>query len=152
VRPARPGDAEVLAGFNAAMARETEGLALDPVTVRGAVAAFLADPARGRWLVVEAGGEIEAALMLTYEWSDWRGGFFWWIQNVYVRPASRRRGHYRLLHDHVRSLAARDPEVCGLRLYVERENRPAQDTYRALGMAETDYRVYEQTLARPWSF
>jgi ribosomal protein S18 acetylase RimI-like enzyme len=148
VRPARPADAEVLAGFNVAMARETEGLALDPVTVRAAVAAFLTDPARGRWLVVESGGEIEAALMLTFEWSDWRGGFFWWIQNVYVRPAARRRGHYRRLHDHVRSLAAADPEVCGLRLYVEQENRDAQATYRALGMAETHYRVYEQSLPR----
>jgi len=148
VRPARPADAEVLAGFNLAMARETEGLALDPGTVRTAVSAFLADPARGRWLVVESAGEIAAALMLTYEWSDWRGGFFWWIQNVYVRPSERRRGHYRRLHDQVRSLAARDPEVCGLRLYVEHENAAAQATYCALGMAETHYRVYEELLAR----
>ena len=148
VRPARAGDAEVLAGFNLAMARETEGLALDRGTVRAAVAAFLADPARGRWFVVECAGEIAAALMLTYEWSDWRGGFFWWIQNVYVRPSERRRGHYRRLYDHVRTLAARDPQVCGLRLYVEHENTAAQATYRALGMGETHYRVYEELLAR----
>jgi len=48
----------------------------------------------------------------------------------------------------VRSLAARDPEVCGLRLYVEHENAAAQATYCALGMAETHYRVYEELLAR----
>ena len=84
--------------------------------------------------------------MLTLEWSDWRNGMFWWIQSVYVRPEHRRRGHYRRLHEHVRALAARDPGVCGMRLYVEHENRSAQATYRALGMSETAYRLYEQTV------
>jgi ribosomal protein S18 acetylase RimI-like enzyme len=82
--------------------------------------------------------------MLTLEWSDWRNGWFWWIQSVYVRPPHRRRGHYRRLHDHVRALAAREPGVCGLRLYVERDNLPARATYERLGMRETAYRMYEE--------
>ena len=110
------------------------------------------DPARGRWLVVEDGGEIAAALMLTYEWSDWRGGFFWWIQNVYVAPGHRRSGHYRRLHDHVRATAARDPGVCGLRLYVEHANEKAQATYKAMGMEITHYHVFEElTREAPWT-
>ncbi len=144
VRPATPGDLDVLVGFSLAMARETEGLELDPATVRAGTAAFLADPARGRALVVESGSKVVATLMLTPEWSDWRNGFFWWIQNVYVVPGERRRGHYRLLHDTVRVLAARERDVYGLRLYVEQENRSAQVTYLALGMHETHYRLYEQ--------
>jgi ribosomal protein S18 acetylase RimI-like enzyme len=152
VRAARPGEAATLAGFNLAMAQETESLALRGETVRASVDAFLADPARGRWFVVEDGGEIAAALMLTYEWSDWRGGFFWWIQNVYVAPGHRRRGHYRRLHEHVRALAARDPGVCGLRLYVEHANAGAQATYRALGMEQTHYHVFEElTREAPWT-
>jgi ribosomal protein S18 acetylase RimI-like enzyme len=152
VRPAAAADLETLVAFNLAMARETESLALHEETVRAAVAEFLADPARGRWLVLEAGGEIAAALMLTPEWSDWRGGFLWWIQNVYVAPAQRRRGHYRRLHEHVRALAERTPGVCGLRLYVEHTNRDAQETYRALGMAETHYKLFEQlTRPAPWA-
>jgi ribosomal protein S18 acetylase RimI-like enzyme len=152
VRAARPGEAETLAGFNLAMARETEALRLDAATVRESVVAFLADPARGRWYVVEEDGAIAAALMLTYEWSDWRGGFFWWIQNVYVAPDHRRRGHYRRLHEHVRALAARDPEVCGLRLYVEHANTKAQATYRALGMAQTHYHIFEELIREaPWT-
>jgi len=83
--------------------------------------------------------------MLTVEWSEWRNGFFWWIQSVYVRPELRRQGLYRRLHQHVVELAAREPEVCGIRLYVEQENRTAQATYRALGMRETNYRLYEQS-------
>ena len=117
--------------FSCAMALETEDRELDLATVRAGMAALLADPSRGRAFVVEAGGEVIALLVLTLEWSDWRNGFFWWIQNVYVSPAQRRRGHYRRLHEHVRALAERDPDVCGLRLYVEVENAAAQATYRA---------------------
>ena len=40
--------------------------------------------------------------------------------------------------------AAREPDVCGFRLYVERDNRNAQATYRALGMHQTDYLLLEQ--------
>ena len=98
--------------------------------------------------MIEAGGEVAAALTITTEWSDWRNGFFWWIQSVYVRPEHRRRGLYRTLHEHVRAAAEADPEVCGLRLYVERENASAQETYRALGMHETHYRMYEQATRR----
>lgn len=152
VRPATPADIDTLVAFNLAMARETESLVLHEPTVRAAVAEFLGDPTRGRWLVLESDGEAAAALMLTPEWSDWRGGFLWWIQNVYVAPAHRRRGHYRRLHEHVRALAERTPGVCGLRLYVEHANAAAQATYRALGMDETHYKLFEQlTRPAPWA-
>lgn len=145
VREAAAGDLEVLVGFAAAMARETEGRELDGPTLRAGVAALLADPARGRTFLVERAGAVVASLMLTLEWSDWRNGFWWWIQSVYVTPAERGCGHYRRLHEHVRAQAARQPDVCGLRLYVETENRGAQATYRALGMHEAPYRIYEQS-------
>jgi GNAT superfamily N-acetyltransferase len=148
VREAAPADRDVLVTFARAMAQETEARELDLETVRRGVAAFLADPARGRAFVVESAGEAVATLYLTYEWSDWRNGFFWWIQSVYVRPDERRRGHYRRLHEHVRSLAARSGDVCGLRLYVEKNNRNAQATYRQLGMREAEYLVYEEPIAK----
>ncbi len=144
VRAARVDDLETLVAFSVAMARETEDHALPPATVTAGLAALLRDPARGRAFVVDDGGRVVAALVLTPEWSDWRNGFFWWIQNVYVDPAHRRRGLYRRLHDHVRAQAAADPGVCGLRLYVERDNQAARRTYEALGMAETAYRLYEE--------
>jgi ribosomal protein S18 acetylase RimI-like enzyme len=144
VREARQGDLDVLVEFARAMARETESRELDAATLRAGMSSLLADPARGRVFVVEADGQLVATLTLTLEWSDWRNGWFWWIQSVYVRPEHRRGGHYRRLHEHVRALAARDPEVVGLRLYVERENRAARATYLALGMEETPYRMYEE--------
>ena len=145
IRSARPSDAEQLVAFARAMAHETEDHQLDTDTLRAGMAALLADPSRGRVLVVESAGTVVATLMLTVEWSEWRNGFFWWIQSVYVRPELRRQGLYRRLHQHVVELAAREPEVCGIRLYVEQENRTAQATYRALGMRETNYRLYEQS-------
>jgi ribosomal protein S18 acetylase RimI-like enzyme len=148
IRPARPDDVDALVAFEQAMAQETESLTLDPATLRAGAAALLADPTRGRVFMLESGGQAVATLSLTLEWSDWRNGFFWWIQSVYVAPAHRRRGYYRRLHEHVSALAARDPSVCGLRLYVEHENRAAQETYRALGMHETYYRIFEQPVRR----
>ncbi len=148
VRAAGAHDREVLIDFAAAMASETEDIGLDLATLGAGVDAMLADPTRARVFVIESAAAVVGSLMLTVEWSEWRNGWFWWIQSVYVRPAHRRRGIYRQLHEHVRELAARQPEVYGLRLYVEHENHTAQHTYRSLGMFETAYRLYEQPTRR----
>lgn len=148
VREATPSDRDFLVDCARAMALETEHKELDLATVRAGVAALLADTFRGRVFVAEMAGSPAATLMLTYEWSDWRNGFFWWIQSVYVVPSERRRGLYRLLHGHVRDLAARTDGVYGLRLYVERDNVNAQATYRRMGMEETAYLIYEEAVRR----
>ena len=148
VREATPADRDFLVECARAMALETEHKELDLPTLRAGVAALLADPTRGRVFIADAHRTPAATLMLTYEWSDWRNGFFWWIQSVYVVPAERRRGLYRLLHEHVRDLAARTDGVFGLRLYVERDNVNAQATYRRMGMEETPYRIYEEEVRR----
>ena len=145
-RVAVAGDAATLAGFNRAMALETESKSLAPETLLPAVETVLRDPRHGFYVVAEADGEIAGSLLVTYEWSDWRNGRMWWIQSVYVRPAHRRRGVYRTLHEFVRARARAAGDVVGIRLYVERENVGAQRTYAALGMTETPYRVYEEML------
>ncbi|KAA3620536.1 MAG: N-acetyltransferase, partial [Proteobacteria bacterium] len=80
------------------------------------------------------------------EWSDWRNGMFWWIQSVYVTPANRGQGVYRKLYREVVRRALEDGRVCGIRLYVERDNTVAQDVYRALGMSNSGYLVFETPL------
>jgi ribosomal protein S18 acetylase RimI-like enzyme len=144
VRPAREDDADAIAAFNSAMAFETEGKRLLPQVLGAGVRRLLAEPALGFYLVAEAQGQVVACLMVTTEWSDWRNGRFWWIQSVYVQPGWRRRGVFRTLYAHVSAAAARQPDVCGLRLYVEHENTSAQATYRSLGMVRTDYQLFEQ--------
>jgi len=154
IRDAGRADTQWLADCAIAMARETEGKALDPGTVRAGMAGGLEDPARARYFIAmheaHAGGDSIAApagtLMLTREWSDWRNGDWWWIQSVYVLPDYRRHGVFRALYRHVADLARSDPGVVGLRLYVERDNADAQRTYAALGMRDAGYLIYEALL------
>jgi ribosomal protein S18 acetylase RimI-like enzyme len=143
IRDATIDDCEIIAGFNSAMARETEGRPLPAETVRRGVAAVLEDRAKGRYWVAETGGEIVGQLMVTYEWSDWRNGMLWWIQSVYVDGAFRRQGVFTALYRHVESLALAEPGVGGIRLYVEHANQRAQQTYEALGMVKPNYLVME---------
>ncbi len=148
IRPGEPKDVCEIAAFNRRMAQETESVILNSETVLAGVRGMVDHPERGFYLVAETGPANEpfivAALMVTTEWSDWRNGLFWWIQSVYVLPDFRRRGLYRALYDHVKRLADLDQRVCGFRLYVEKDNHIAQSTYRALGMSETPYRLFEQ--------
>jgi GNAT superfamily N-acetyltransferase len=143
IRNARPGDIEHLVEFNRAMALETEDKPLDVDVLRRGVTRFVTDGSLGRCLVAVQGDEVLGTLSVTSEWSDWRNGLFWWIQSVYVRPEARGAGVFTMLYAHTERLARADPEVIGLRLYVERENERAQRTYARLGMHETDYRIYE---------
>ena len=143
IREARDSDAATIASFNSLMAEETEGKALDPDTIDAGVRGLLADAALGRYWVAETADEIIGQLMVTYEWSDWRNGTIWWIQSVYVPGTWRRKGVFSALYRHVESLAAADPEVIGLRLYVEENNTRAQHTYEALGMVKPNYLVME---------
>lgn len=144
IRQAQAADAGVLADFNVAMALETEHRRLIPEVVGRGVRRMLAQPSMGFYLVAERGGEVVASAMVTTEWSDWRDGRFWWLQSVYVRPQARRQGAFRSLYDAIRERAAREGDVCGFRLYVEKDNEAAMATYRSLGMAGTDYRVMEE--------
>jgi GNAT superfamily N-acetyltransferase len=145
LRDARPDDESTIVAFNRALAHETEhkDLAIDVVT-RG-VRRVLVDPARGRYFVAVVDDAVVGQLMITREWSDWRDGWFFWIQSVYVAPAHRRRGLYRALHAHVVDVARAQGDVCGVRLYVEPDNERARRTYLALGMSHT-YDVMEQPL------
>jgi GNAT superfamily N-acetyltransferase len=143
VRRAVAADAEFIVESNVAMAMETEGMALDPGVVRPGVAAVLADDSLGFYVVAEVDGRLAGQLMVTFEWSDWRNGLWWWIQSVYVRSEFRRRGVYRTLHRHVAEAAQAAGGVCGLRLYVEQENTVAQGVYQSLDMHNTRYHMYE---------
>ena len=146
VRPAVPGDQPALVAWNAAMALETEALALDRDVLACGVAAVMQDARRGFYLVAERDAAALGALLVTYEWSDWRGGDFWWIQSVYVVPAARRGGVFRALYAEAER-RARAAGAVGLRLYVETANRAAQATYEGLGMQRCHYLMYERPFA-----
>src|SRR5256886_16692999 len=99
VRLAAMGDLEVLVRFNAAIAKETEGRQLNMERLRNGTRAVLESSERGYYLVAETESVVIGQLFVTYEWSDWRNGMFWWIQRVYVEPSVRGRGVYRALRE-----------------------------------------------------
>ena len=144
IRRATPADLPTLVEFNCRLAEESEGKTLDRDVLSAGIRAAFADPAKGPYFVAEDGGEIVGEMQVTTEWSDWRNGWFWWIQGVYVRADARRRGVFRALYQHVHEVAKNDPTVIGLRLYVERDNARAQQTYLSLGMEWTTYGVMER--------
>ncbi|MCX5723464.1 MAG: GNAT family N-acetyltransferase [Nitrospirae bacterium] len=147
VRRARPDDAALIASFSAAMALETEHRQLDPGRLYDGTLALLESSDRGFFMVAEleqAGQrQLLGQLMITYEWSDWRNGVFWWIQSVYVDPAWRRQSVFRRMHETVMASAKTSQNVCGVRLYVEASNQAAQAVYRRVGLAPSSYAIFE---------
>jgi ribosomal protein S18 acetylase RimI-like enzyme len=147
VRLAKHEDAATIVSFSVAMALETEGRRLDRDRLHDGTVALLKSPDRGFFMVAELKQANErqllGQLMVTYEWSDWRNGAFWWIQSVYVDPAWRRRSVFRRMHETVMATAKTSPNVCGVRLYVEESNGAAQAVYRKVGLTPSSYAIFE---------
>ena len=135
-REAMPADQQTIAEFNSRLAHETEGKQLNPDLVGPGVAALLADSEKGRYWFAIIDGEIAGQIMLTYEWSDWRNGMFWWIQSVYIAVKFRRKGVFSALYHFVESRAKED------------KNLRAQEIYRNLNMTEPGYRVMESIFTK----
>lgn len=143
IRNATPEDAATIASFNQRMAVETENKTLADDVIRAGVDRVLGDSSHGTYYIARDEARIVGQLMITLEWSDWRNGWFWWIQSVYVVPEARKHGVFRALYAHVKELARQRGDVCGIRLYVEKENARAQSTYLSLGMDMTHYLLME---------
>ena len=142
VRQASADDVETIARFNQAMALETENLRLSLPTLVAGARNVVDDRSRGQYFVVDGPDSLAASLLITYEWSDWRNTWCWWIQSVYVSADMRRQGVFSALYAHVTAEAKR-AGACGLRLYMERANERARATYHQLGMVETHYAFFE---------
>ncbi|MBT8423315.1 MAG: GNAT family N-acetyltransferase [Gammaproteobacteria bacterium] len=142
VRSARPEDIEKIVAFNAAIASETESLALDHERLTAGVSAIFEDASRGRYFVAERDGRLIGQAMVTTEWSDWRNGDVWWLQSVYVIPEARGKGVFTALFRAIET-QARSNGARGLRLYVDRDNSRAQDIYLRLGMQASHYQMME---------
>ena len=149
IRDATVDDAAVIADYNNRLCEETEGRSLNPNRIGPGVVAMLGDRTLGRYWVAEADGRVVGQIAITYEWSDWRNGMMWYLQSVYVHPDYRRQGVYSALHGHVESLARSDPQVVGIRLYVEMDNDRAQRTYTNKGMTKTGYEMMQIIVQEP---
>jgi GNAT superfamily N-acetyltransferase len=143
VRKATIGESATIAGFQLAMALETEQMKLDPAVVGEGVKAVFGNPALGCYYVAERNGEIIGSLLTTYEWSDWRNGTVLWIQSVYVLPQFRRLGAYKVMYRYLQDMVQNDSGLRGIRLYADKSNGTAHQVYRNLGMTADHYMTFE---------
>ena len=144
IRKARFEESGFIIEANINMAKETENINLPYEKIAPGVRGLFSNSEYGFYIVAEIEGEIAASMMITYEWTDWRNGIFWWIQSVYVKPEFRRKGIYKKMYEWVKEQVEDLDDVYGFRLYVEKENTTAQKTYENLGMKETVYKMYEE--------
>lgn len=138
-------DIDAIAGFQVAMALESEGTELDKETVTKGVAAAMNDESKGTYIVARIKGKPIGSLMLTREWSDWNNRWYWWVQSVYVVPEHRGQGIFRAMYTKVKEMAM-GQGITQIRLYVDKTNIKAQDVYRHLGMQECHYLMYEEII------
>mgnify|MGYP003004444634 FL=1 len=137
IRKALNKDIDVIARYNYNLAYETENKILNMNILTKGVEAIIKDENKGIYHVCEINGEVVGQIMYTFEWSDWRNGTFLWIQSVYVNK------EFKALYKFIRDIADNDNNICGIRLYVEKENTIAKKTYKNIGMKECNYYIYE---------
>jgi ribosomal protein S18 acetylase RimI-like enzyme len=143
IRKARLRDVGRIVELQLKMAQETEGLELDRGAVNKGVHAVFQYPAHGTYWVAEKQGEIMGVLLAIPEWSDWRNGTVLWIHSLYVISEARRQGVFKKLYLNLKEQVEQSPELVGLRLYVDRQNKSAQKIYDKLGMNKDHYELYE---------
>lgn len=143
IRKALNKDIDVIARYNYNLAYETENKILNMNILTKGVEAIIKDENKGIYHVCEINGEVVGQIMYTFEWSDWRNGTFLWIQSVYVNKEFRGMGVFKSLYKFIRDIADNDNNICGIRLYVEKENTIAKKTYKNIGMKECNYYIYE---------
>lgn len=139
IRGAVSGDIETLVSFSLREAEEAEHLALDGSAVRRGVAAAFGDPPLACYWVAETPeGQVIASISVVTEWSNFRGGHYWWIQSLFVVPEHRGRGLVELLLDHA-SAAAAEAGALDIRLYAHSSNERALRVYRRCGFEAAPY-------------
>jgi ribosomal protein S18 acetylase RimI-like enzyme len=143
IRKATQADIPTLIDFQLRLAMETEGVTLNPKVLEEGMNSLFADPAKGFYNVAVIENEIIGCHMITYEWSDWRNGWAYWFQSVYVKESYRKSGVFKKMYDNLKGIAAKDESIIGLRLYVDKSNTRAQKVYAAMGMNGDHYTVYE---------
>lgn len=143
VRLATIKDHGAIVEFQLAMANETEGVDLDKPTVEKGVEAIINDSTKGNYYIAEIDGQVISSLLTTFEWSDWRNGTILWIQSVYVKPEFRRKGVYRNMYTHIKTMVLNSKNLNGIRLYADKSNLPAHKTYETLEMNQDHYAMFE---------
>jgi GNAT superfamily N-acetyltransferase len=143
IREANAPDLMFIVQAQLSMAMETESLALDKSVVTQGVRRVLQSSDLGFYWLAEDAGQPVASVLVLKEWSDWRNGWVLWIHSLYVLPDYRRKGIFSMIYDALQQKVQQEENLRGLRLYVEKTNLVAQQAYRAVGMTDNHYTLFE---------
>ncbi len=143
IRQADITEIDIIADFQVKMALETENFELDRDTVTKGITAVFNDNTKGVYYVATENNNVIGSLLTTFEWSDWRNGYVWWIQSVYVSPENRGKKVFSLMYNYIKKCVTDNSNVKGLRLYVDNTNINAQNVYNAMGMNGDHYSLFE---------
>lgn len=143
IREAKLEEAEHIIRYQIAMAKESEGMVLDPARVTPGVHAVFRDPSKGQYFVALLDSKLIGCTLIQYEWSDWRNRTVLWIHSLYVTPENRGKGVFRAIYDILKKRVEAQPALGGIRLYVDQRNESAIRAYEKIGMTREHYHLYE---------
>ena len=143
IKEASKTNIEIIKNFQIKMAKESEGMILNNVTITKGISAVFEDSTKGIYYIAEQDNTIIASLLTTYEWSDWRNSNVLWIQSVYVIPEYRKKGVFKKMYQYLKNIVENSDKYVGLRLYVDKTNTNAQKVYDNVGMSKEHYFMYE---------
>jgi GNAT superfamily N-acetyltransferase len=138
IRDARAADIDRLVAFTVQEALEAEGLEADEAAVRRGVAGAFGDQPLATYWVAECDGQLIASVSVVKEWSNFRGGHYWWIQSVFIVPEHRGTGLIELLIAQV-ARVAQAAGALDLRLYTHSSNERALRAYSRCGFTRAPY-------------
>ncbi|MGE0813194.1 MAG: GNAT family N-acetyltransferase [Vicinamibacterales bacterium] len=145
IRPATPADIQDLVAFTLSEALDAEGRTLSRTDVQRGVEGAFAVPARARYWVVELRGAVVASASIVTEWSNFRGGDYWWIQSLYILPEHRGSGLVDVMLRHLVQ-EAKATGAIDLRLYGYNTNARALRAYQRFGFREAPYLILTRSL------
>ena len=147
IRMAVSDDIETLVAFTLKEAYEAEGVERGEAAVRrGVEGAFRDPPLSIYWLAESSDGASVASTSVVTEWSDFQGGYYWWIQSLFIVSEHRGRGLVDLMLDHLAGLA-KAARALELRLYAHNSNQRAFRVYRRCGFDTAPYTIMARKLS-----
>jgi ribosomal protein S18 acetylase RimI-like enzyme len=141
IRKAVEADVDAIVALTMREAHEAEQIELhhDSVT-RGVRAGFLQPRASRYWVAESTGGDVVASTSVVREWSNFHGGWYWWIQSLFIIPEHRGTGLADQLLQHLTTEASAAGAL-DLRLYVHASNERAIRAYERYGFRASPYAI-----------
>jgi ribosomal protein S18 acetylase RimI-like enzyme len=145
IRKATTNDLPYLIDFTLNEALEAEGINIDLEHLRLGISKALEDSGKAiYWVLVDQEDVPAGSISAFLEWSDWRAGYYWWIQSLYLRPNQRGKGNALLLIEKVKTEMQKQKGL-ELRLYVHKNNQIAIKAYKKIGFENSHYQIMQLT-------